>query len=66
MEERKNIPHEEVFRDCTIFGIFFDSCIALARQANRHEMLFERSEFFASEAAKPSALNDYENRTSGL
>ena len=45
MEERKNIPHEEVFRDCTIFGIFFDSCIALARQANRHEMLFERSEF---------------------
>ena len=24
----KNIPHEEVFRGCTIIGIFFDSCIA--------------------------------------
>jgi hypothetical protein len=23
----KNIPHEEVFRGCTIFGIFFDSCL---------------------------------------
>ena len=21
----ENIPHEEVFRECTIFGIFFDS-----------------------------------------
>ena len=41
----ENIPHEEVFRECTIIGIFFDSCIAKARQANRHEMLFERSEF---------------------
>ena len=41
----ENIPHEEVFRGCTIIGIFFDSCIAKARQANRHEMLFERSEF---------------------
>ena len=41
----KNIPHEEVFRGCTIIGIFFDSWIAIARQANRHEMLSERSEF---------------------
>ena len=41
----ENIPHEEVFRGCTIIGIFFDSCIAKARQANRHKMLFERSEF---------------------
>ena len=41
----KNIPHEEVFRGCTIIGIFFDSWIAKARQANRHEMLSERSEF---------------------
>jgi hypothetical protein len=41
----KNIPHEEVFRDCTILRIFFDSCVAQARQANRHEMLSERSEF---------------------
>ena len=24
----KNIPHEEVFRDCTILRIFFDSCVA--------------------------------------
>ena len=24
----ENIPHEEVFRGCTIIGIFFDSCIA--------------------------------------
>ena len=24
----QNIPHEEVFRGCTIIGIFFDSCIA--------------------------------------
>ena len=28
MEGRKNIPHEEVFRGCTIIGIFFDSCVA--------------------------------------
>ena len=28
-------------------------------------MLSERSEFFASEAAKPSASHDYENITSG-
>ena len=41
----ENTPHEEVFRGCTIIGIFFDSCVAYARQANRHEMLFERSEF---------------------
>ena len=24
----KNIPHKEVFRDCTILRIFFDSCVA--------------------------------------
>ena len=38
----------------------------VARQANRHEKLFERSEFFASKAAEPSASNDYDNRTAGL
>ena len=43
---KKNIPHEEVFIGCTIIGIFFDSWIAEARQANRHEKLSERSEFF--------------------
>ena len=42
---KKNIPHEEVFIGCIIIGIFFDSCVALAIQANRHEMLSERSEF---------------------
>ena len=42
----ENIPHEEVFRGCTIIGIFFDSWIAIAIQVNRHEKLFERSEFF--------------------
>ena len=42
----KNIPHEEVFRGCTIIGIFFDSWIAIAIQVNRREKLFERSEFF--------------------
>ena len=29
-------------------------------------MLFERSEFFASEAAKPSALSDLKNLCYGL
>ena len=42
----ENTTHEEAFIGCTIIGIFFDSCVAYATQVNRHEKLFERSEFF--------------------
>ena len=52
----ENIPHEEVFRGCTIIGIFFDSCIA-----KRDKQIDMKS--CLSEA---SSLNDYDNRTSGL
>ena len=53
---RKNIPHEEVFRDCPIFGIFFDSWIAA--QDKQIDMRCCLSE--------ASSSNDYENRTIGL
>ena len=52
----ENIPHEEVFRGCTIIGIFFDSCIA-----KRDKQIDMKS--CLSEA---SSLNDYDNITSGL
>ena len=52
----ENIPHEEVFRGCTIIGIFFDSCIAKARQANRHEKLSERSEFLDKPSGKAERI----------
>ena len=52
----ENIPHEEVFRGCTIIGIFFDSCIA-----KRDKQIDMKS--CLSEA---SSLNDYDNRTAGL
>ena len=52
----KNIPHEEVFRGCTIIGIVFDSCIA-----QRYKQIDMRS--CLSEA---SSSNNYDNRTSGL
>ena len=52
----KNIPHEEVFRGCTIIGIFFDSCVA-----KRYKQIDMRS--CLSEA---SSSNDYDNITSGL
>ena len=52
----KNIPHEEVFRGCTIIGIIFDSCVA-----KRDKQIDMRS--CLSEA---SSSNDYDNITSGL
>ena len=52
----KNIPHEEVFRGCTIIGIFFDSCIA-----ERDKQIDMKSCLSGA-----SSLNDYDNRTSGL
>ena len=56
MEWRKNIPHKEVFRDCPIFGIFFDSWIA--KQDKQIDMRCCLNE--------ASSSNDYENRTIGL
>ena len=52
----KNIPHEEVFRECTMIGIFFDSCIA-----ERDKQIDMRSCLSVA-----SSSNDYGNRTSGL
>ena len=52
----ENIPHEEVFRGCTIFGIFFDSWIA--KQYKQIDM--------RSCLSVASSSNDYENRTFGL
>ena len=47
----QNIPHEEVFRGMQILWIDIESQIASAIRATKYEMLFERSEYFASEAA---------------
>ena len=52
----RNIPHEEVFRECTIFGIFFDSWVA--KQDKQIDM--------RSCLSIASSSNDYENRTAGL
>ena len=52
----ENIPHEEVFRECTIFGIFFDSWIA------KQDKLID----MRSCLSIASSSNDYENRTFGL
>ena len=52
----ENIPHEEVFRECTIFGIFFDSWIA--KQDKQIDMRCCLNVV--------SSSNDYENRTFGL
>ena len=52
----ENIPHEEVFRGCTIIGIFFDSCIA-----KRDKQIDMKSCLSVA-----SSLNDYDNRTTGL
>ena len=52
----ENIPHEEVFRECTIFGIFFDSWIA--KQDKQIDM--------RSCLSVASSSNDSENRTFGL
>ena len=60
-----NNPHDGVFRGCPNFGIFFDSC--LVKQDKEIDMRCCPSEAssWTSQAAKPSASNDYENRTSG-
>ncbi len=50
------IPHEEVFRGCTIIGIFFDSWIA--KQDKQIDM--------RSCLSGASSSNDYDNRTAGL
>ena len=52
----KNIPHEEVFRVCTIIGIFFDSCIA-----ERDKQIDMRCCLSGA-----SSSNDYDNITYGL
>ena len=52
----ENIPHEEVFRGCTIIGIFFDSCIA-----KRDKQIDMKSCLSVA-----SSLNDYDNITTGL
>ena len=52
----KNIPHEEVFRGCTIIGIFFDSWIA-----ERDKIIDMRCCLSGA-----SSSNDYDNRTTGL
>ena len=55
-KQQSRLPHEEVFRGCTIIGIFFDSCIA-----KRDKQIDMRC--CLSEA---SSSNDYDNITSGL
>ena len=52
----QNIPHKEVFRGCTIIGIFFDSCLA-----TRYKQIDMKSCLSVA-----SSLNDSDNRTSGL
>jgi len=52
----ENIPHEEVFRECTIFGIFFDSWIA-----EQYKQIDMRSCLSVA-----SSSIDYQNRTFGL
>ena len=62
----ENIPHEEVFRGCTIIGIFFDSCIAKRDKQIDMRCCLSEASSWTSQAAKPSASNDYDNITSGL
>ena len=52
----KNIPHEQVFRGCTIIGIIFDSWIG--KQSKQIDM--------RSCLSVASSPNDYDNITSGL
>ena len=61
----KNIPHEGVFRGSPNFGISFDSCrVKQDKEIDMRCCLSEASSW-TSQAAKPSASNDSENRTSG-
>ena len=52
----KNIPHEQVFRGCTIIGILFDSWIG--KQSKQIDMRCCLS--------VASSSNDYDNITAGL
>jgi hypothetical protein len=60
-----NIPHDRVFRGCPNFGISFDSCLAKQDKQIDMRCCSSKASSWTSQAAKPSASNDYEIRTSG-